>query len=128
MVSAASSIAVEPTSFVRGSPIRVSKGRTQPEVFLGQPTSHPVRVVCMKPSGSAADSLAEVFRCRRTSIRQDYEPYLRERWNSGCTNAAELWWEIRARGYPGSCRLKTAPLRFQDGSAARKIAAEQEPE
>jgi transposase len=41
---------------------------------------------------------------RRTSILQDYEPYLRERWNSGCTNAAQLWREIRARGYPGSCR------------------------
>jgi transposase len=40
----------------------------------------------------------------RASILQDYEPYLRERWNSGCTNAAELWREIRARGYPGSCR------------------------
>ena len=41
---------------------------------------------------------------RRTSILQDYEPYLRERWNSGCTNAAQLWRELRARGYPGSCR------------------------
>jgi transposase len=40
----------------------------------------------------------------RASILQDYEPYLRERWNSGCTNAAQLWREIRARGYPGSCR------------------------
>jgi transposase len=27
---------------------------------------------------------------RRTSILQDYKPYLRERWNSGCTNAAQL--------------------------------------
>ena len=41
---------------------------------------------------------------RRPSILHDYEPYLRERWNSGCTNAAQLWREIRARGYPGSCR------------------------
>jgi transposase len=40
----------------------------------------------------------------RASILQDYEPYLSERWNSGCTNAAQLWREIRARGYPGSCR------------------------
>ena len=41
---------------------------------------------------------------RRPSILQDYEPYLRERWNAGCTNAAELWRELRGRGYPGSCR------------------------
>jgi transposase len=41
---------------------------------------------------------------RRPSILQDYEPYLRDRWNAGCTNAAQLWREIRARGYPGSCR------------------------
>ena len=41
---------------------------------------------------------------RRPSMLQDYEPYLRERWNSGCTNAAQLWREIRALGYPGSCR------------------------
>lgn len=27
-------------------------------------------------------------------------PYLRERWNSGCTNAALLGQEIRARGIP----------------------------
>jgi transposase len=41
---------------------------------------------------------------RRPSILQDYEPYLRERWNTGATNAAQLWRELRARGYPGSCR------------------------
>jgi transposase len=38
---------------------------------------------------------------RRPSILEPYEPYLRERWNSGCTNATMLWQEIRARGYPG---------------------------
>jgi transposase len=38
---------------------------------------------------------------RQTSILGDYEPYLRERWNSGCDNATLLWQEIRARGYPG---------------------------
>jgi transposase len=34
-------------------------------------------------------------------ILPDYEPYLQERWNCGCTNATQLWQEIRARGYPG---------------------------
>lgn len=41
---------------------------------------------------------------RRTSILDEHAPYLRERWNSGCTNAAQLCQEIRSRGYPGSPR------------------------
>jgi transposase len=40
----------------------------------------------------------------RPGTLQDYEPYLRQRWNSGCTSAAQLWQEIRDRGYPGSVR------------------------
>lgn len=38
---------------------------------------------------------------RRPSILDEHTAYLRERWNSGCTNATVLWQEIRARGYPG---------------------------
>ena len=41
---------------------------------------------------------------RRPSILDEHIPYLRERWNSGCTNAALLWKELRARGYQGSRR------------------------
>ena len=42
---------------------------------------------------------------RRSSILDDYEPYLRERWNAGCTDATALWRELRARGYPGGYSL-----------------------
>ena len=42
----------------------------------------------------------------RPSILDEHEPYLRERWNSGCTNAAQLWREIRARGYRGGYTLR----------------------
>jgi hypothetical protein len=38
---------------------------------------------------------------RTASILHDYEPYLRERWNAGRTNATVPWQEIRARRYPG---------------------------
>ena len=38
---------------------------------------------------------------RSPRILHDYEPYLREQWNSGCTNATQPWQEIRARGYSG---------------------------
>ena len=37
---------------------------------------------------------------KRDSILDEHAAYLRERWNAGCTNAAQLWQEIRAR-YPG---------------------------
>ena len=38
---------------------------------------------------------------RQPSILDEHALYLRERWNSGCSNATLLWQEIRARGYPG---------------------------
>ena len=42
---------------------------------------------------------------RRASILEHYEPYLRDRWNAGCTDATALWRELRARGYPGGYSL-----------------------
>jgi transposase len=52
----------------------------------------------------------------RASALHDYEPYLRQRWNSGATNAAVLWQELRDRGYPGSCRTVRSYLaRFRSG-------------
>ncbi|MGW4424428.1 ISL3-like element ISAzs13 family transposase, partial [Streptosporangium sp. NPDC004631] len=45
----------------------------------------------------------------------DYKPYLIQRWNDGCTDAARLFREIRARGYPGrtpqAVRRYLRPLR-----------------
>jgi transposase len=55
---------------------------------------------------------------RRASILDGHEPYLRERWNSGCTNAALLWQEIRARGYQGSRRQVRGYLARFRGNAA----------
>ena len=42
---------------------------------------------------------------RRPSILENYEPFLRERWDAGCTDATALWREIRGRGYPGGYSL-----------------------
>jgi hypothetical protein len=55
---------------------------------------------------------------QRPSILDKHEPYLRERWNSGCTNAALLGQEIRARGYPGNCRQVRGSLARFRGNAA----------
>jgi transposase len=59
-------------------------------------------------------------RARYPSITDPYEPYLRQRWNEGCQNAAQLWREIRQQGFAGSCsnlrdRLatwRTRPARY----------------
>jgi transposase len=56
---------------------------------------------------------------RRASILDEHAPYLHERWNSGCTNAALLWQETRARGYQGSRRQVRGYLaRFRGSTAA----------
>jgi hypothetical protein len=38
---------------------------------------------------------------RQAGILGEHAAYLRERWNPGCTSAAQLWAELRERGYPG---------------------------
>ncbi len=41
---------------------------------------------------------------------------MRERWNSGCTNAAQLWAELRERGYPvGRTAIRQYLARFHRG-------------
>lgn len=34
-----------------------------------------------------------------------YAPYVLQRWQAGCRNGLQLWREIVAQGYPGSCRM-----------------------
>lgn len=38
----------------------------------------------------------------RTSVLDEYKPYLDDRWNDGRTNAWKLWEEIVPLGYQGS--------------------------
>jgi transposase len=55
---------------------------------------------------------------RRPGILDEHAAYLRERWNSGCTNAAQLRQEIRDRGYAGSRRQVRGYLARFRGNAA----------
>jgi hypothetical protein len=42
---------------------------------------------------------------QRASILEEHKPYLRQRWNAGCTDAVVLHRELRARGYQGGYSL-----------------------
>jgi len=60
----------------------------------------------------------------RPSILTPYEPYLWARWTQGCQNAATVWQEIRALGYPGSYpHVRHALRRWRTEPARRGRAA-----
>jgi transposase len=57
---------------------------------------------------------------RRRSMLEDYAPYLRRRWEEGCTDATALWREVRARGYPGGySRVRDYLLPFRATTGVR---------
>jgi len=56
---------------------------------------------------------------KQASILDEHAAYLRERWNAGCTNAAQLWAELRDRGYPGGpTYVRQYLARFRGDTAA----------
>jgi transposase len=55
---------------------------------------------------------------RRRSMLDDHAPYLHQRWEQGCTDAAALWRELRTRGYPGGyARVRDYLLPWRDATA-----------
>jgi transposase len=48
---------------------------------------------------------------RRASLLEQFKPYLHQRWQEGCTNAAKLFEEITDRGYTGGPQILRAYLR-----------------
>jgi transposase len=72
--------------------------------------------------------LARDWTSLNPGILHDYEPYLQERWNCGCTNATQLWQEIRARGYPGGySTVRDRLARFRGNAAGMAAPAPQPP-
>ncbi len=72
----------------------------------------------------AAETFPEQgLRSKRRSLLDPYLPYLRERWQAGCQNAAQLQQEIAARGYRGShtiVRTLVSEWRARAPQAARR--------
>ena len=69
--------------------------------------------------------LVRDWTARTAGIPHGYEPYLRERRNSGGTNATQLWQEIRARGYPGGyCGVRDYRARFRGNARVTAPAPE----
>ncbi|MEU4732092.1 ISL3 family transposase [Streptomyces sp. NPDC023588] len=58
----------------------------------------------------------------RSSVLDEYKPYLDNRWGEGCTNAWKLWEEIVPLGYQGSYARVRAYLRLKRTSP-RPVAA-----
>ncbi|WP_381805081.1 ISL3 family transposase [Streptomyces niveus] len=58
----------------------------------------------------------------RTSVLDEYKPYLDDRWNEGFTNAWKLWEEIVPLGYQGSYQRVRAYLR-QKRTSPRPVTA-----
>ncbi|MBW8855352.1 MAG: transposase, partial [Bradyrhizobium sp.] len=46
----------------------------------------------------------DVFRTRQSSLDQ-HLPWLDDQWEAGCRNGAELWRQLKARGFRGSLRV-----------------------
>ena len=60
---------------------------------------------------------------RQASILDEHADYLRQRWNAGCTNAAQLHQELRARGYKGGpSYVRQYLARYRGTTAARPLA------
>ncbi|MER7513377.1 ISL3 family transposase [Streptomyces lavendulae] len=59
----------------------------------------------------------------RTSVLDEYKPYLDERWDEGCTNASKLWEEIVPLGYRGSYGRVSAYLR-EKRTSPRPVTAQ----
>lgn len=58
----------------------------------------------------------------RTSVLDDYKPYLDDRWNEGFTNAWKLWEEIVPLGYKGSYQRVRAYL-YKKRTSPRPVTA-----
>src|SRR5258708_17721996 len=76
-----------------------------------------------------ADTFPEQrVRPKRRSLLDPYLPYLRERWSTGCQNAAQLARELQDRGYKGSpttLRALISDWRAGSPSSARPTSGPQ---
>ncbi|MFD6326901.1 ISL3 family transposase [Streptomyces sp. NPDC058442] len=68
-------------------------------------------VKSLADAASPEDLFRGQWQHNRTSVLDEYKPYLDDRWNQGCTNAWKLWEEITPLGYQGSYGIVSAYIR-----------------
>jgi len=108
LLSPASIDAAEPSAADLARQQRIEKAQT----LHGQGWTHKAIAaqlsVCPKTIGRYLKRelpLAPLRRSRRGSLLERYKPYILERWNGGCHNAAQLCREIQAQGFPGQISI-----------------------
>ncbi len=63
-------------------------------------------------------------RWQNASTATSYLPYLRQRWQDGCTNARQLWREIQCQGFSGSYHCVARLMQhFRSGDGRRERKA-----
>jgi transposase len=109
-------------SAAAGSPTGRAAGRSQAVIATELGLSRNTVRRFARAAGPG-ELLTRDWTCYSPGILNDYEPYLRERWNSGCANATVLWQEIRARGYPGGySTVRDHLARFRGNAVIRAPA------
>ena len=89
------------------------------------------RGTAAKFAGAASIDELLVKATRRPTILDPFKPYLHQRWNEGCTSAAALHEEIRARGWNGGiltvqrylCQFRTTDGRTRQARAKPQLTA-----
>lgn len=69
--------------------------------------------------------LASDWSSQRPQLLDEHAPYLHQRWNQGCTDTAQLWRDIRGRGYlaatPSSVTTSSASPHHRRASPGARL-------
>jgi hypothetical protein len=103
-------------------PLATARPRSQPSWVLSCNT-----VRRFARAATPGELLVRDWTPHSPGIPHDYESYMQQRWNSGCTDATVLWQEIRARGYPGGYSTVRDHLARFRGNALNRAPAPKPP-
>ena len=90
---------------------RAAGSRPQPPFHRASAPDNPPHCQSLADAAKPEDLLRGQWQHNRTSVLDEYKPYLDERWDEGCTNTWKLWEEIVPLGYRGRYGRVSAYLR-----------------